>query len=288
MMCDLQQNTPEWLAFRRSKIGASDAPIIMQVNPWTTPLQLWERKLGLVPEQEKTQQMLRGSDLESTALRCFNEKTGFTLQPKVVVSRCYEWMMASLDGFDEIGNAVEIKCPGREDHELALKGKIPQKYYPQLQHQMFVAGLESMFYASYDENSLTYRVVCADKEYQMKMFEMEVEFYQCMREFTPPTMTERDYQIKNDSYYINLCEQYKNVKKELNKLQNYEKDIRQTLLKAAGECNTVGGGLKITKSVRRGHVDYSIIPELQGIDLDIFRADPVVSWRITDTGDENE
>jgi len=42
MIVDLQQNTPEWIAFRVDKLGASDAPIIMESSPWTTPDRDWE------------------------------------------------------------------------------------------------------------------------------------------------------------------------------------------------------------------------------------------------------
>ena len=41
MNIELTQNTPEWLEFRRKKIGASDAPIILEVSTWKTPYQLW-------------------------------------------------------------------------------------------------------------------------------------------------------------------------------------------------------------------------------------------------------
>jgi predicted phage-related endonuclease len=43
----MQQQTPEWLEFRKNKIGASDAPIIMETSPWKTPYQLWLEKLSL-------------------------------------------------------------------------------------------------------------------------------------------------------------------------------------------------------------------------------------------------
>ena len=51
MIVDLQQNTPEWLEFRRLRIGASDAPVIMEVSPYTTPYTLWERlSFALAPQ----------------------------------------------------------------------------------------------------------------------------------------------------------------------------------------------------------------------------------------------
>ena len=282
MIVDLQQNTPEWLEFRRLRIGASDAPVIMEVSPYTTPYTLWERKLELIPEKEKTFAMSRGSDLESDALRCFNETFGLTLQPQVLKFRCYDWMIASLDGYDGV-NAVEIKCPNKDDHKVALNGKVPDKYFPQLQHQMFVANLKNMWYYSYDGTNGVSVYLESDTDYQTKMIEKELEFYRCIKEFVPPTMTEKDYLKRNDLAWRELSQRYLNVKMRLKQFESEEKHLRDALVKASTGKPSIGGGLKLSKTVRKGAVDYKIIPELIGIDLEMFRSDPVVSYRITET-----
>jgi len=285
MIVDLQQNTPEWLAFRSGKIGASDAPIVMGVSPWTTPYQLWERKLKLVPEKEKTFQMQRGHDLEDAALKCFNELMWSSLKPKVVLHKYCEWMMASLDGFDGDKLAVEIKCPGREDHLIALSNRIPDKYFPQLQHQLLCADLQSMWYYSFDGNTGCAVFVPADEQYQNEMLNKELEFYKCMKEFTPPLMTERDYQIKKNPEFMEVVAQYKSVKKNLRQCEDLEKELRGQLVEAVCGQNTITTGLKISRSIRKCGVNYEMIPELDGIDLDQYRGDPILSWRITETKD---
>jgi putative phage-type endonuclease len=282
MICDLHQNTDEWLEFRKKRIGASEAPIILGVSPWTTPLQLWEQKLNLVERPAQTMSMSRGIELEPVALDLFNKMIGITLKPTVVQSTEFEWMIASLDGFDGVKTAVEIKCPGRHDHQTALDGKIPEKYIPQLQHQLYVTCLESMWYTSFDGKEAVHLQVHADKEYQNKMIKLEIAFYKCMEEFTPPPMGDKDYQIKNDTLYLKLCEDYCFAKRDLCLLQNQERHLREELIKANNGLNTIGGGLKISKCIRKGAIDYKIISELRGIDLDMFRSDPVISWRITE------
>ena len=72
----MQQNTEEWLEFRRDKIGASDAPIIMGKSPWKTPHQLWEEKIGVRTSSYETAAMRRGKDLESEARKHFEQQTG--------------------------------------------------------------------------------------------------------------------------------------------------------------------------------------------------------------------
>lgn len=284
MICDLQQNTPEWELFREDKLGASDIAPILGISPWETAYTLWERKLNLIPKKEKTQAMQRGSDLESKALRCFNQENGLLLSSRVVVSNFYDWAMASLDGFDvdnRIG--VEIKCNGKENHKKAINGEIPDYYICQMQHQMFCAELDYMWYYSFDGENGIQLEVKRDKQFIENMLEKEIEFYKCMKEFIPPNMTEKDYLRREDLAWRDLSERYLNVKAQLKQFESEEKYLREALVKASSGKNSLGGGIKICKSVRKGAVDYKIIPELIGIDLEIFRSDPVVSWRITET-----
>ncbi len=144
----LIQGSDEWLELRKIKITATDASIIMGVNPWKTPLQLYKEKTSDISNTYTNERMQRGLDLEVEARELFIIQTGIEVQPKVIVK---DWLMASLDGMSECGNyVVEIKCPGEKDHALALKGKVPDHYYPQLQHQMYVCDVNEMYYFSYD------------------------------------------------------------------------------------------------------------------------------------------
>ena len=119
-MSALIQQSNEWLELRKNKIGASDAPVIMHVSPWKTPYQLWEEKLGL-KESFSSSAMKRGLEMEESARKAFEKETGLVVFPQVLFHKEHEWMMASLDGIDIEGkNIVEIKCPGKVDHEIAL------------------------------------------------------------------------------------------------------------------------------------------------------------------------
>lgn len=147
---NLTQNTPEWHEYRRKKIGASDAPIIMEASPWKTPYQLWLDKTCKMTSPSTLPQK-RGLEMEEAARQSFEKMTGMIMFPKVMEHSEIDWMMASLDGIDMEGTAiVEIKCPGQVDHDIAKQGEIPEKYIPQLQHQLAVTGLEMVYYFSFD------------------------------------------------------------------------------------------------------------------------------------------
>src|SRR6185295_476253 len=137
-------------ALRREFIGSSDASAIMGVSPWDTPLTLWETKVGLRPAKDLSFAMARGIELEQEARNYISEKTGIEFHPTRIFSQEYPWMMANLDGISVCEQySVEIKCPGAADHACAIAGVVPEKYLPQLIHQMIVTGHKIMYYLSY-------------------------------------------------------------------------------------------------------------------------------------------
>jgi len=148
---DIKQGSEEWLDLRRTKITATDACAIMGASPWKKRAQLLEEKTYPKTCDVKNKYMERGLELEEPARQLFSIKTGIVVNPAVVFDNINPWMMASLDGISPCGKyVVEIKCPGKKDHNKCISGSIPDKYYPQIQHQMFVCGVDKMFYFSFD------------------------------------------------------------------------------------------------------------------------------------------
>ncbi len=65
VVVELEQGTKAWHAWRRSGIGASEAPTIMGENPFETCEELLEKKQGAIREEGvKSTQMLNGIALE--------------------------------------------------------------------------------------------------------------------------------------------------------------------------------------------------------------------------------
>lgn len=178
-LIQLKQRSPEWMKWRRSKIMASDAPILMGVSPYKTIEALLNEKLRCY-EQPQTHWMQRGIELEPAALELFEKETGLTMFPCVGLHD-NEWMAASFDGMTIDEDAiVEIKCPGKKDHAIALKGEIPAKYYPQLQHQICVSELDMVYYYSFDGESGVTIQVKRDDIYIENMVAKLFEFRQTL------------------------------------------------------------------------------------------------------------
>lgn len=177
----LTQRTKAWLDFRRNHICASDAPIILGMSPFKTIEQLLDEKIRGF-EQVQNPFMLRGNNLEPIGLAEFEKETGLTMFPCVAVHDELDWMAASFDGMtiDE-DYILEIKCPGKKDHKTALEGKVPDKYIAQLQHQIFVSGLDFSYYYSFDGLKGVILEVKRDQEFIEKMIEKETEFWNILQ-----------------------------------------------------------------------------------------------------------
>ncbi len=278
----MEQNTKEWLDLRKNHIGASDAPIIMGVSPWRTPYQLWQEKLGLGESQTETQAMRYGKQMEEPARQAYEKYTGNLVCPEVIFHPTKKFMMASLDGlsFDR-SIAVEIKNSNSEDHRIAKDGKVPEKYYPQVQHQLACLGINMLHYFSYRDGDGVVVEVERDHTYIESLYKEEESFWNKVINLDAPDLGERDFVKIEDEDFARLAAEWGNLTKQLALLEKKEKEYRAALIARANGQNAKGNGITLTKIVRKGAVDYKKVPELIGVDLEVYRKEPVESWRIS-------
>ncbi len=167
----------EWLEYRRTKIGASDAPIILGISPWKTPYQLWKDKV-FGCEDVMNGAMRRGVDMEPLAREAFETLTGHCVMPKMIEHPTRTWQIATLDGINFDGDIiVEIKCPNKKVHALAKEGKLPDYYMAQVQHQISVAEVDFSYYYSFNGEEGHLVEVKRDDLFIARMIEKEREFW---------------------------------------------------------------------------------------------------------------
>lgn len=275
---DLEQGSAEWHALRKTKITATDACVIMGVSHWKTKIQLYHEKKSNDEPILPTERMQRGIDLEPIARDLFCMTTGHKMIPRVLIK---DWAMASLDGINSWNEVLEIKCPGEKDHAIALRGKVPDHYYPQIQHQLYVCDSEKAFYYSFDGFDGVIVEAKRDDKYIEKMLIEEKKFYDCLMNNTPPEPEENDYIERNDELWKQCASKWKSVTSSIKELEKEEEDLRKQLIFLSGESNTKGAGISLCQIARKGAVDYSKIEALKGIDLDKYRKGTINSWRIT-------
>ena len=275
------QRSPEWHVLRKNKIGASMAPIIMGDSPYKTAYRLWEEMLGFAQSNIPNSAMQRGIDLEDIAREMFEARLGELFTPCVLQHDEYDWMIASLDGMSLDGKKiVEIKCGSKQEHEDVILGSIPKKYYAQIQHQLAVSGLNESYYFSFYKNQGATTVVKRDDKYIETLIEKEKEFWKSLDELKFPALTERDYVERNDYQWMDLSHKWLEINRQLKFLEEQEEKVREKLVTLSGGSNTRGSGLKLSKIIRKGNIDYGSIKELQSVDLEKHRKQQVTTYKI--------
>lgn len=273
----MQQNSDAWTTWRGKGLGSSDAPVIMGVSPWKTPYQLWEEKTGLVKGFQGNFATQRGHEMEPKARAAFELEIGEEFPPVVAEHTNYPYIRASLDGFNSELNAVlEIKCPGKEDHALAMSGKVPEKYWPQLQHQLLVTGASKVYYYSYDGEKGATVEVLPDLPYITTLLQAETAFWDLVQNKIAPEMTDKDAETITDAELVMLAEHYASYDEQIKKLEIKMKELKDKIVEKCTHAKTKVGKLTITRSTRSGSIDYAKIPELKGVDTEQYRKEPTM------------
>jgi putative phage-type endonuclease len=284
---DLEQGSDLWKEFRKMKIGSSSAASIRGVG-FKTPLQLFE---DMIEDRETpvNDAMKRGTEMEPKARAWLNNKYGADLQPAVVQhpNDEFDWHISSLDGIwkrsDNSYFVTEIKHPGRKDHECAMDGLVPEKYIPQCLHILEdLPGVDEILYLSYHEDSQAEIWVKRD-EYEMPIqFAEELSFYTRLLSFLPPDPCERDWIEFREPSIISRANTYSLIKDQIEELQKEADRLKEELKQCTlGVPRAIIGDLKLQKVIRQGAVEYSRIEALKGLDLNPYRKEPIVSWRLS-------
>lgn len=286
----LIQRSNSWFNYRRGKVGASDAGALLNLNPFKNSYDVWLSKQDGYKEEDNVW-MQRGRDLEPTALRLFEAETGFLMSPKVLESKEEKWMIASLDGYEIDGKcAVEIKCGGKKLHLNSIHGEIPKYYLAQMQHQMYVAELDEIYYCSYHPDHLVKQLyielIKRDDDFISDMVEKESDFYHNhMLTGIPPGIENskskyEDFKEVNSEQWASLANEYRQLD-DMEKRSNKKKqEIRDLLVQIAQSENAKGNGIILQKMERKGIINYQNIPILKTMDLEEYRKPGSTYWQV--------
>lgn len=294
-MIPQEQGSVAWLEYRRNKLGGSDAAACLGISPWMTTYELFLEKTGKGMARYVSPAMARGIALEEEARKAYESLTGYIVFPEVIQHPIFDWAIASLDGLTIARDiAVEIKCPNAETHAKTADGIIEPHYMAQLQHQMWVLGHKYIDYFSYDGVTTHLITVFRDEKFINKMVDAELKMIECIRTNTPPPMTEKDMamdvnakakadvvDLSQDEEWTAWENSYNYFKIQADGAENSMKAIKHKMEEYAAGRNVKGMYSRFTKIVRPGAIDYSKVAELQGVNLDAYRKEAVVSYRIT-------
>ena len=297
----MDQTHQKWLEWRRGGIGSSDAATLMDASPWKTRYDLYKEKVFGEVTQEDNDAMKHGRDKEPMVREWLQERFEMFLEPRNIENPVYHWSRASLDAISFCGRHIfEIKCPYKnaKDHAMARSGKVPEKYFPQLQHQMLVTDLRKIGYISFFEGHFADPIfINRDDEYVERLFKAEICFWNdnVLARVAPP-LTDRDTRDMDhkNSWQLHAAERNK-YKKILDEAEELEEFHRKKLIELANGKNSKGCGVKVTSSECEGRIDYekALIeyqtkimqnyPHIELLDFDVedYRKPSTIKYRLS-------
>lgn len=288
---DHVQGSEEWLRWRRSRVTATMPAAIMGESPWVTPNQLW-RDICLGETKEFFKPAIeRGKKLETPARLWIEHEMGVRVEAGPCVENGSNGRhAASLDGviglklIDDVKQLykcdaiVEIKVPGERTHSSMMKGDIPIYYRLQVLWQMYVTDCKTAYIASFDGFEGIILPVEWDDELISRMVKEVEHFLHFVDDFEEPPLCGKDWDHEDDSKILETAKEYSDLLDQKKQI-DYELKVRRTSLEEAakGRVRVVFGPIRYTQSVRKGNIDYSLVPELEGIDLEPYRGSPITT-----------
>jgi putative phage-type endonuclease len=148
---------PDWLAARRELITATDASVILGLNPWKSAFTLYHEKRGaaaIEPAEREAAQW--GRLLEEPLRLAYADRTqreiGTLKSFALTRSETFPFAGATLDGFveaslDELADGLSgpgvLECKTTSAFKAAEWASEPPVYYQvQVQHQLMVTGYQ--------------------------------------------------------------------------------------------------------------------------------------------------
>lgn len=212
--CDLilsvkdAEDHQKWLEARAIGIGGSDAAVIMGMNPYKSPYQLWLEKTGQAeaPDLSHVQAVYWGSKNEANIADWFQEETGKRVKRLGTLrSREYPFMLANVDRTVVGENAgLEIKTAGVSQYRKWKDDEIPDAYYCQCLHYMAVTGAAYWYIAVLlGGNEAKWKRIERNEEDIQHLIMAETDFWKLVEARTPPPVD------GSDSCAAALSAQYK-------------------------------------------------------------------------------
>lgn len=198
------ENMPytEWLEHRKKGIGGSDASVVCGINRYKSPMELWLEKTDQIQSAEVGEAAYWGNVLESVVRSEFSKRTGIEVQcvNQLLQSEEYPFMLANLDGIcehPEYGTCIFEAKTASAYKAGEWDDAIPDEYALQLAHYMAVTGFTGAYIAVLiGGNTFRWKFVQRDEELISMLIELEKNFWNHVKNNTPPPLDGSDASAK--------------------------------------------------------------------------------------------
>ncbi len=257
--------TTEQLAIRRERISATDVAVILALNPWKTPADLWLEKTQDVEPLEESEPMAVGNMVESPLIDWCAASLG--VQPDrelgTIIHPDYDWLCATPDaGIVGQARGIEAKSGGivrgfveADKWGAADTDEVPQEYWCQCQVQMaccqwdgvwlaaLIAGRGRVRYFIPRDNAAIAAMI--DAAYQW--YEQHMQTGIAPTDSTPDIETlKRVRRVPNKIATVpsELGEEFDAAKDALKLAEERADKAKAALLYAAGDADGIRSGLR--------------------------------------------
>ena len=140
----------EWLKLRKEGIGGSDAGAICGLNPYSSPMSVYQDKTSQEQTGQDNEAMRQGRDLEDYVARRFTEATGLKVRRSNAMYKSQEhpFMLADVDRL-VVGEDAGLECKTANVFQADKwkDGAVPDHYLIQCLHYLAVTGKKSWYLA---------------------------------------------------------------------------------------------------------------------------------------------
>lgn len=93
--------------------------------------------------------------------------------------------------------------------------------------------------------------------------------------------TNKNFQYRTDTIWVEKAKELYRIKQSIKQLESTEQEVAQELRDLTNNQSALGQGFKFEEILRPGAINYSDIPQLKGVNLDLYRKTAVTCWKLT-------
>ena len=199
------ENLPyeEWLEYRKTGIGGSDASVVCGISRYKSPVELWMEKTDRLPYQESGEAAYWGSLLEELVRTEFTKRTGIEVKTVKQLLRNEEnpFMQANLDGIcehPELGTCIFEAKTASAYKAAEWNDTIPDEYMLQIQHYMAVTGYKAAYIAVLiGGNTFRWKFIERDEEIISKRYSAEIGRFKSFCRISCRAFSKQCFSVKN-------------------------------------------------------------------------------------------
>jgi putative phage-type endonuclease len=271
-------------------IGASQAAQALGMSDYGSPLELFMRKLGMLPPLEESEPMRWGLRHEAGIIEEFRERTGHTVlgTQRHFRSQAHPFLFATCDAILGGNAPLEIKTTASRKAISAIDaGLIPVDWHVQTQQQMYCAGAEEALIAALlNGNRLEILDVRRDDEFWAAALPKLAEFWEHILSRTPPEPTNEtapalygklypgmDGTIEADETICRLVKAFEDSSRAINDMTRQRDGMKASILHRmeTAEFCSLPDGRRLRRTVTQIPARVQEVKAHQRLDLRIVK-----------------